>query len=272
MIQAIPYIGEPATLPIVAIQTERQIRTRNGFDEQSLSELAASIREVGVMEPLIVRPAKEQGKYIVIAGERRLLASSMAQLAEVPVLIREATDAEAATMQAIENLQRENLALADTADGVGQLLQHYKSPKAVAKALGKSPAWVSKHLSVTRVCASVRAILNEGLTQDAEIVLGLDKIARMKATDAFPTLNALVRDVEAGTITREKVRLALQRLKGPGPAQEDDNNDDAGEAGDGTASQQVLYVDVTLALTQSQLDKLQQLGGKTWLIAQLDKA
>lgn len=280
MIQAVHYIGEPATLPVVAIKTAAQIRTRNGFDEQSLTELANSIREVGILEPLIVRrDPTDDTQHIVIAGERRLLAATMAGLAEVPVLIRTADEAQAATLQAIENLQRENLGLADTAEGVAALLKHYQTPKAVAKALGKSVPWVSKHLSITKAPTKVRQLLSAGLTEDAEILLGLAQIARLTVYDAKPAFDKLAAGLDDGTTTRTSVRLALTRLKTLTQTPDADGGDDDGEGeGEGSgesassARQPKVFIDVTLGLTQSQVDKLQALGGAAWLIAQLDAA
>lgn len=277
MIQAVQYIGEPATLPVVVIKTKAQIRTRNGFDEESLTELANSIKEVGILEPLIVRrDPTDDARFELIAGERRLLAATMADLAEVPVLIRNASDIEAATLQAIENLQRENLSLADTADGVAVLLKHYKTPKAVAKALGKSQPWVSKQLAITRLATSVRGVLAEGLTEDAEILIGLDKIARMRAEDALPTFNRLVSGLKEGTTTRTSVRLALTRLKTPlgmtATEAIDGKDDTEGDGGESGSNEPKLFIDVTLGLTKAQHAKLQQLGGAAWLVAQLDAA
>lgn len=233
MIRAIQDIGTPSTLPIIAIRTETQIRTRNGFDEQSLTELSASIKELGILEPLIVRPhATDDAQFILIAGERRLLAASMAGLAEVPVLIRNTTDIEAATIQAVENLQRENLGLADTAEGVATLLKHYKTPKAVAKALGKSPAWVSKHMAVTRLTPVVREIVDEGKTDDMEILLGMDKIARMASNDAIKAFGRLLDGFANGSTTRASVRIALADLKPPKPRVGLIRDDEEGEEGE----------------------------------------
>lgn len=275
MIQPVPYIGEPATLPIPLLRTETQIRTRNGFDEESLNELAASIKEVGIIEPLIVRrdPANE-GQYIVIAGERRLLAACIANLAEVPVIVRETDATQAAVLQAVENLQREDLSLSDVADGVAALLTHYKTPKAVAKALGKSGPWVSKHLAIKRLAPSVRAILANDLTEDVELLLGLDQIAKMKATpETLSTFQSLANGLEAGTTTRATVRLALARLKTPAAPDLSDDDDEGGEGAEGgsTRSTTLQPIAWTVTLDQARLEKLEALGGRDWLIAQLDK-
>jgi ParB family chromosome partitioning protein len=248
MIQAIAYVGDPATLPIIKLRAKPQIRTRNGFDETSLAELAATIKEVGVIEPLIVRrDPTDPETYIVIAGERRLLAASMAGHTEVPVLIRDASDSQAATLQAIENLQRENLSLADTADGVAALLKHYKTPKEVCKALGKSPAWVSKHLSMTRLTDVVKTVLLTGITEDAELLLCLDQVARTKGEAAQATLERLLDGLEQGTTTRTTARAALAALKAPTP----DGEPAGEEAGEGEGKGNATPVSAKLKLSAS---------------------
>jgi ParB/RepB/Spo0J family partition protein len=279
MIQAIQYIGEPATLPIVGIKTETQIRTRNGFDKQSLTELAASIKELGILEPLIVRPhPTDDTQHIVIAGERRLLAATLAGLAEVPVLIRNATEAEAATIQAVENLQRENLSLGDTADGVAALMEHYKTPKGVAQALGKSPAWVSKHMSVTRLSPVVREILDEGKTEDPEILLGLDKIARTRSDEALKAFKRLADGLEDGSTTRAAVRKALAARKQPkssekGEGEGDDDGEESGEqASDEPEEEPEYMVPFRIELRPDLAAKLKEkLGGLAWLQKEVAK-
>ena len=270
MIQPIPYIGEPATLPIVQVRTKTQIRTRNGFDEQSLSELASSIREVGIIEPLIVRPCSDGHGYEVIAGERRLLAASMAELTEVPVIIRDADDAAAAVIQAIENLQREQLTLADTCDGVLSLMTHYGKAGAVAKALGKSPSWVSKHIGLAKAHPDVRALMSEGLTDDAELLGTLAQIRKHK--DGMIAFNRLAKGLETRDTTRAIARKTLDDLKAPAAAIAPNNNDeDTGDEGTANGMPR-LFHDLTIALTSDQLEKLQSLGGAKWLIEQLDAA
>jgi ParB/RepB/Spo0J family partition protein len=275
MIQPVPYIGEPATLPLQLIRTEAQIRTRNGFDQESLSELAASIREVGIIEPIIVRPdMAREGEYIVVAGERRLLAASLANLAEVPVIVRSVDEAQASVLQAVENLQREDLSLPDVADGVAALLAHYKTPKAVAKALGKSAPWVSKHLAIKRMAPAVRDVLTAELSEDVELLLGLDQIVKLRTPEAFRTFQTLAAGLEAGTTTRATVRLALARLKTPAAPDADTEADEAGDGGSsgGIAGAKALQpIAWTVTLDQSRIEKLEALGGRDWLIAQLDK-
>jgi ParB/RepB/Spo0J family partition protein len=261
MIQTVPYIGQPATLPLVSIETEKQIRTRNGFDETSLRELAATIREVGIIEPIIVRRHPTQDdRYIVIAGERRLLAASLADLAEVPTIIRETTPEAAAVVQAIENLQRVDLSLADTAEGVALLVKEHRGVKAVAKLLGKSPAWVSKHASIAKLTTGVRRILDNELSEDPELLLALDQIARMKTEDAIEAFVKLANGLESGTTTRASVRAALERLKAgpvsPSSPGEGEGDDDGEQANDQAPTEKFGRLELAEAAAQKMLAAL----------------
>jgi ParB/RepB/Spo0J family partition protein len=232
MIQPVPFVGQPATIPLVSIETHAQIRMRNGFDEESLTELASTIREHGVVQPIVVRRSPtDESKFIAIAGERRLLAASMAGLQEIPALIRDVTENEATILQAIENLQRENLCLADTAEAVARLVHHHKGVRPVAKLLGKSPSWVSKHAAVAGIGRDVRHLLDDGITNDPEILLGMQKL-RSKAVNVY---ERLANGLAEGTVARADVRAAVDRL-----------GESAVEAGAETASVRPTKASVTL--------------------------
>ena len=97
---------------------------RQVFDDEALSELADSIREHGVLQPLIVRPLAD-GSYQLVAGERRWRASRLAGLTEVPVIVKTLTDSEVAVIALIENLQRENLNPIEEAEGISRLIEEY---------------------------------------------------------------------------------------------------------------------------------------------------
>src|SRR5690554_5429584 len=113
----------PSMLPLSALKAGKyQPRTR--MDEEALNELAESIKTQGIMQPVLVRPLKGRGakKYEIVAGERRFRAAGIAGLKEVPVLIRDVTDDNAAIMALIENVQREDLNPLEEAKGVKRLL------------------------------------------------------------------------------------------------------------------------------------------------------
>lgn len=233
MIQpATPYIGEPATLPLALIHTGPQIRTRNGFDQGSLAELAASIHEHGLLQPIIVHRNPGNDGYTVIAGERRLLACEMAGLAEAPVLIREGHHADQIdAMQAVENLQRMGLHLLDEADKVATLVERLGARK-TAQLLAKSPAWVSKRRSIAKMREEVRAIAAAGITDDPEVLGLMQQLQRLNAEQFDRAAKAL----EDGKVSREQLRKLVADLKAPKapPAADDGGNTDEDE-GEGTA-------------------------------------
>jgi len=113
-----------AQVPVEAIRPNPR-QPRESMDTQALEDLAQSIREHGVLQPLIVLPADAQGSYTLIAGERRLRAAAMAGLKEVPAIIREATEAQRLELALIENLQRSDLNPLEAAEGYRQLAEDF---------------------------------------------------------------------------------------------------------------------------------------------------
>ena len=125
------------TLKISEIEPNRA-QPRREFDEKALAELADSISQHGVLQPLLVRPLLDGG-YQIVAGERRWRASRMAGLTEVPVVIRELSDGETMELALIENLQREDLTPVEEALGYQQLMDKYSlTQDEVSRAVGKS--------------------------------------------------------------------------------------------------------------------------------------
>jgi len=109
LVEGVGTLGQPATMTLATADLgPGAFQPRTDFAEEALEELARSIREQGVLQPLLVRPL-ESGRYEIVAGERRWRAAQRAGLKEVPVLVRELTDAQAQLAAAVENLQRENL-------------------------------------------------------------------------------------------------------------------------------------------------------------------
>jgi len=166
-------------VPISAIRPNAHQPRRN-FSEASIKELAASIREVGILQPLVIR-STETG-FELIAGERRLRAAKEAGLDRVPVLIREAAESESMEMALVENLQREDLNPLETAAAYQALMDSFGFTKdQLAHRLGKSRAAVSNTLRLNRLPESVRAmVLAEKLSEGhARALLGLETGERM---------------------------------------------------------------------------------------------
>jgi ParB family transcriptional regulator, chromosome partitioning protein len=134
---------------------------RRSFPESGIQELAASIREVGILQPLVVR-ATEKG-FELIAGERRLRAAKEAGLDRVPVLIRQAHEGESMELALVENLQREDLNPLETAAAYQALMESFGlSRDQLAARLGKSRAAVTNTLRLMQLPESVRTLLSEG--------------------------------------------------------------------------------------------------------------
>ena len=166
-------------VPVSAIQPNTH-QPRRSFGEAGIKELAASIREVGILQPLIIRPT-ENG-FELIAGERRLRAAKEAGIDRVPVLIRQAAESESMELALVENLQREDLNPLETAAAYQALIDSFGFTKdQLAERLGKSRTAVTNTLRLTRLPASIRALILEGeLTEGhARALLPLEEEGRM---------------------------------------------------------------------------------------------
>ena len=137
---------------------------RNIFQDEALEELAASIKQHGVLQPLLVREnADNSGCYEIIAGERRWRAAQKAQLHEVPVIVLSITDAEAFEIALIENLQREDLDPIDEAAGYQKLIDHYDyTQEKLAENLGKSRSHIANMMRLLQLPPAVQKMLSEG--------------------------------------------------------------------------------------------------------------
>ena len=139
--------------PIESIRPSRT-QPRKKFESDSLSQLADSIRENGIIEPLIVR--KDSGGFELIAGERRLRAAGVAGLKEVPVIIMEATDRECLEFAIIENIQREDLNPIEEAEAFQSLIGFGLSQEEVAKKVGKDRATVANYMRLLKLPPEVK--------------------------------------------------------------------------------------------------------------------
>ncbi len=152
---------------------------RTIMDEDDLQDLADSIREHGVIQPLLVIPENEDGNYILIAGERRLRASKLAGLSMVPVVIRNVTEQEHIELALIENLQRENLSPLETADAYQELLDNFNlSHEEIAKRVGKSRVAITNTLRLLKLPETVKQALQGNLISEghARAILSLNSI------------------------------------------------------------------------------------------------
>ncbi len=199
------YPGEqPATtgideVPVAAISPNpRQPRTR--INPEELGELAASIRENGIIQPLIVTRAAQPGAYILIAGERRLLAARQAGLEAVPVVIREASEQQRLELALIENVQRADLTPLEAAEAYRQLAEDFNlTHDQIATRVGKNRATVTNTLRLLKLPDSIQTGLAQGLISEghARALLALTSIqAQMAAFQAILKKELNVRQTE----------------------------------------------------------------------------
>jgi len=149
---------------------------RSQISQEELGELAASIRENGILQPLIVTPEAEPGKYSLIAGERRLLAASLAGLDSVPVIIREASEQQRLELALIENVQRSDLTPLEAAEAYRQLADDFNmSHELIAQRLGKSRVSITNTMRLLKLPEDVKTALTKGQISEghARVLLSL---------------------------------------------------------------------------------------------------
>jgi ParB family chromosome partitioning protein len=162
------------SLPIEAVQRNPG-QPRKRFEEARLEELAASIREHGIVEPILVR--RDGSGYRILAGERRWRAAQRAGLKEIPAILRDATDREAFELALVENLQREDLNPIEEAEAFDVLVRdHGLTQDAVAQAVGKDRSTVANALRLLRLPTDVRDLVKDGQLDmgHARALLGLE--------------------------------------------------------------------------------------------------
>lgn len=175
-----------------------EYQPRKKMDEQGLVELSESIRSQGIMQPILVRK-KNNGRYEIIAGERRWQASKKAGMKEIPVLVKEISDSSALAMALIENIQREDLNIIEEAQGIKRLLEEFKmTHEEAAVALGKSRVAVSNILRLLNLSNYVQNLLLENKIEmgHARALISLSSDEQAMLCQKIILLNLTVRDVE----------------------------------------------------------------------------
>lgn len=174
------------------------LQPRREFKDDKLQELVDSIREQGILQPLVARKVGQ--KYELIAGERRWRAAKLAGLAKVPVIEREATDQQVVELALIENLQRADLNPIEEARGFLRLAQEFKlTQEEIAKRVGRSRAGVANAMRLTELDTEVQAWLVQDMLSvgHAKVLLGLrDAAAQRSVAEAAIRRGATVREIE----------------------------------------------------------------------------
>lgn len=222
--------GEPATEPgsvrevAVGRIVPNRFQPRQSFDEETLVELAASIAEKGILQPLIVAPRRDADGWELVSGERRWRAAQRAGRSTVPVIVRDVEEREMLELALIENLQREDLDPIDEAGGYRQLLDEFGLTQAeLAREVGKSRSAVANALRLLDLPEAVRDRVRQGaLTAGhARALLGLE------AKDRIPELAERVVGKELSV--RQVERLVKRENAGPKATEGPTREEEAGE-------------------------------------------
>lgn len=211
-----PQGDEQRNLPVERLKPGKY-QPRTHMDQDSLAELAASIRAQGIMQPILVRaidstPGAE--RYEIVAGERRWRAAQLAGLAEVPVLVRSIPDEQALAMALIENIQRENLNPLEEAQGLQRLIDEFGlTHQQAADAVGRSRPAASNLLRLLQLTAAVQEMLMAGQ-------LDMGHARALLPISSGQQVGLAQRIIQKDLSVRETERLVQQILNPPSKAQE----------------------------------------------------
>jgi len=223
--EVVPFASGNQKTVSIAQLVPGKYQPRTHFEEEAIEGLADSIREKGILQPILVRPHPDgNGQFEIIAGERRWQASQKAQLHEVPVIVKEMDDRDAAEIALVENLQRQDLSPLEEAEGYSRLMAEFDHTQdALSKALGKSRSHVANMMRLLALPSDVKSFLEDGLlsTGHARALLNCEEPAEIAKQVIKKGLN--VRQTEslvktAGVQSRPKAKkekdtdtIALER-------------------------------------------------------------
>lgn len=200
--------------PIAFIQTN-PYQPRKSFNPEELESLSSSIREKGILQPLVVRKLSDN-QYELIAGERRLRAAKMAELEKVPVLIRDIAISDRLELALIENIQRENLNPIEEAEAYAQLIEEFGlTQESVSKRVGKNRSTVANSLRILQLPDFVKESVSKGVISSghARVLLTLNTDDEVRALyDTIVSQSLSVRETEA---LAKRMKTPLQtKVKG----------------------------------------------------------
>lgn len=186
---------------------------RSLFDEEALKVLSDSIKEKGVLQPLLLR--QKGNKYEIIAGERRWRAAQIAGLQTVPAIVKNLTDEETLEIALIENLQRENLTPIEEAEGLNRLINEYDyTQEVVSKVVGRSRSYITNALRLLSLPQEVQEAINDGKlsASHARPLVGLDNAAELAAEIIAKDLSVRQAEKLAAASKRRSPRIKAPKI------------------------------------------------------------
>lgn len=191
---------------------------RQSINEEALKGLVNAIEKLGVIQPLIVRPGAD-GRYVVLAGERRRLAAIQAGETAVPAVIRACTDEEALTVRVFENIGlgvRSALEARDMANAIQAIAERFESPEEAAQYFGRAPTWLAQATAAANLSEKVSALLDSGKIASTGAAVQLEKLAKKNESRAETLIEQIEQLPEGEKASKKLVDAALQQESGRG--------------------------------------------------------
>jgi ParB family transcriptional regulator, chromosome partitioning protein len=186
-------------------------QTRSAFDDQALQELADSIKENGVVQPVVVRPGEVAGRYLLVLGERRLRASKMASKETIPAIVRRLSPQQAAEMTVLENVQREDLNPIEQAEAYRVLSQEFQLTQAqIAQRVGVSRESVANYMRLLRLPEEVKQYVAQGR-------IGFSEARELLALENPKHILTVAEDLLLGRLRWDELKDRVARLNGEIP-------------------------------------------------------
>ena len=201
---------EITEIPLEVID-ENPYQTRKSFDQAALAELAESIQANGLAQPVVVRPG-ENGRYVLVLGERRCRASKLAGKTSVPAIIRQLGNEQAAEMTIVENLQRQDLNCLEQAQAFVRLSRDFNlTQEQIAKRVGASRESVANYIRLLKLPAGVLALLNEGKLGFSEARVLLEALPHT----TVETIESMANSAAGGRMTVRILKMQIDRIVNP---------------------------------------------------------
>ena len=196
---------------------------RQNIDEDALKGLSNAIRNLGIIQPLVVRPGAA-GRYVVVVGERRRRAAIQAGETKVPAVIRTCTDEEALAVRVFENIGlgvRSALEPRDMANAIQAISERFASPEEAAEYFGRPPTWLAQATAAANLSQKVSALLDSGKISSTGAAVQLEKLARKNESEAESLIVRIEQLPDGEKVSKKVVDAALQRESGRGKKADD---------------------------------------------------
>lgn len=190
---------------------------RKGVDAASVKSLANSIGKMGVIQPLVVRPAADSGRYTVIAGERRRQAAIVAGEKSVPVIVRGCAPEETLEVQVFENIGlgvRTPLEPRDMANAIQTIAERFATPEEAAQHFGRAPTWLNQATAAANLSEKVTALLDAGKISSTSTAVQIEKLAKKNEAKAESLIDHIEQLPEGEKVSRKVVASALSQETG----------------------------------------------------------